>query len=248
MPKRTKADKTTRADKVNYSFKPVPPLAPKTEVQSHFINAINHSSYVIATGHAGTGKTYIPTRIASKWLKQKAIERIILVRPAASASNSLGFFKGTKEEKMTQWLQPILSTLKEEFSPGQLEYLMSEEIGAIDFCPLETAKGNSWKNAFIIVDEAEDCNLKEIKTLMTRLGENSTMCICGDINQVDIAKSGVGEFLNNIRPKSQLLQETVEHVDFNDYDDIVRSDSVKDVIVGWDEADGLVEVNYELVA
>lgn len=244
MTKRNKSDNNTRAKKVEAAFKPVPELRPKNELQSHFINHINTAPVTIATGHAGTGKTYIPTRIASKWLKQKAIDKIVLVRPAASASNSLGFFKGTKEEKMTQWLQPILSTLKEEFSPGQLEYLMSEEIGAIDFCPLETAKGNSWKNAFVIVDEAEDCNLKEIKTLLTRLGENSTLCICGDINQVDIQKSGVGEFLE-IREKSRLLQEAVKHVDFCDYDDIVRSSTVRDIIMGWDEADGLVEVDYE---
>ncbi|AGH57618.1 PhoH-like phosphate starvation-inducible [Pseudoalteromonas phage pYD6-A] len=244
MTKRNKSDNNSRAKKVEASFKPVSALKPKNEIQSHFINYINTAPVTIATGHAGTGKTYIPTRIASQWLKQKAIDKIVLVRPAASASNSLGFFKGTKEEKMTQWLQPILSTLREEFSPGQLEYLMSEEIAAIDFCPLETAKGNSWKNAFVIVDEAEDCNIKEIKTLLTRIGENSTLCICGDINQVDIQKSGVGEFLE-VRNKSRLLQEAVKHVDFCDYEDIVRSDTVRDIIMGWDEADGLVEIDYE---
>lgn len=244
MTKRNKTDNNSRAKKVEASFKPAVPLKPKSEVQSTFINCINTAPVTIATGHAGTGKTYIPTRIASLWLKQKAIDKIILVRPAASASNSLGFFKGTKEEKMREWIQPILSTLKEEFSPGQLDYMMSEEIEAIQFCPLETAKGNSWKNAFIIVDEAEDCSLKELKTLLTRIGENSTLCVCGDINQVDILKSGVGEFLK-IREKSRLLQSSIQHVDFCEYDDIVRSDTVRDIIMGWDEADGIIEVEYE---
>ena len=244
MPKRNKSDNNTRAKKVDDKFVAVPALQPKTEVQSNFIHYVNSAPVTIATGHAGTGKTYIPTRIASKWLKQKAIDKIVLVRPAASASNSLGFFKGTKEEKMTQWLQPILSTLKEEFSPGQLGYLMNEEVNKIEFCPLETAKGNSWKNAFVIVDEAEDCNLKEIKTLLTRLGEGSTMCICGDISQVDIARSGVGDFLK-LREKSKVLKDTVKHVDFSDYDDIVRSETVKNIILGWDEAEGKVEIEYE---
>ena len=244
MPKRNKSDNNTRAKKVDENFKAIGPLKPKTEVQSNFIHYINSAPITIATGHAGTGKTYIPTRIASLWLKQKSIDKIVLIRPAASASNSLGFFKGTKEDKMTQWLQPILSTLKEEFSPGQLSWLMGEDVGKIEFCPLETAKGNSWKNAFIIVDEAEDCNLKEIKTLMTRIGEDSTMCICGDISQVDIQRSGVGEFLK-IRDKSKLLQRSVKHVDFSDYDDIVRSSVVRNVIMGWDEADGKVEIAYE---
>lgn len=244
MTKRNKLDNNSRAKKVEASFKAAPALKPQNEVQSHYINYINTAPVTIATGHAGTGKTYIPTRMASLWYKQRAIDRIILVRPAASASNSLGFFKGTKEDKMREWIQPILSTLREEFSPGQLEYMMSEEIGAIEFCPLETAKGNSWKNAFIIVDEAEDCNMKEIKTLLTRLGENSTMCICGDINQVDINRSGVGEFLET-REKSLLLKESVKHIDFNDYDDIVRSDTVRNIIMGFDEAAGILEVEYE---
>lgn len=244
MTKRNKSDNNSRAKKVESAFKPLAALKPQNEVQSNFINHINTAPVVIATGHAGTGKTYIPARMASLWLKQKAIDKIVLVRPAASASNSLGFFKGTKEDKMREWIQPILGTLKEEFSPGQLDYMMNEEIEAIQFCPLETAKGNSWKNAFIIVDEAEDCTLKEIKTLLTRIGENSTLCICGDINQVDIGKSGVGEFLK-IRERSKLLQDSVKHVDFCDYDDIVRSEVVRDIIMGWDEAEGLIEVGYE---
>lgn len=239
--KSRKDSKPTRNEKFEQNFKPLSPLQPKNQLQSEFIQAINKRPYIIATGHPGTGKTYIPTRIASKWLKEGTIDRIVLVRPAASASNSLGFFKGTKEDKMTQWLQPILSTLKQEFSPGSLEYMMKDEVAKIDFVPLETAKGASWKNTFVIVDEAEDCNLKEIKTLLTRLGENSTMCICGDINQVDIGKSGLGAFLE-LSEKSSKLSNAFEHIDFNDYDDIVRSSAVKQIIMGWDEAEG---VTYE---
>lgn len=238
MTKRNQSDKNTRSKKVESHFKALPPLQPQNQIQAEFIHSINNYPITIATGHPGTGKTYIPTRIASLWLKQNAIDKIVLVRPAASASQSLGFFKGTKEEKMAQWLQPILGTLREEFSPGQLEYLMNEEIGAIEFVPLETAKGSSWKNAFIIVDEAEDCNIKEIKTLLTRLGTNSTMAICGDINQVDIDQCGVGDFLD-LREKSERLYNAVQHVDFCDYDDIVRSDAVKEIIMGWDEAEGI---------
>lgn len=244
MAKRNKSDNNSRAKKVENHFKALPPLKPQNQIQSEFIHNLNTCPVTIATGHPGTGKTYIPTRIASLWLKQKAIDKIVLVRPAASASQSLGFFKGTKEEKMTQWLQPILGTLREEFSPGQLEYLMNEEIGAIEFVPLETAKGSSWKNAFIIVDEAEDCNIKEIKTLITRLGTNSTMAICGDINQVDIEKSGVGEFLE-LRDRSPRLTNCVQHVDFCEYDDIVRSDAVREIVMGWDEAEGIFVDNVQ---
>lgn len=234
MAKGRNNQRKTRETNTEQRFKVLPPLLPKNDIQKEYIDSIHNSPYTLVTGHPGTGKTYIPTRIASLWLKQNAIKKIVLVRPAASASESLGFFKGTKEDKMKQWLQPILSTLRGEFPPGHIDYMLKEEIGLIDFVPLETAKGNSWDDSFIIVDEAEDCNLKEIKTLMTRLGKNSTMVICGDINQVDIEKSGLGEFID-IREDSDRIQRVSGWIDFNQYDDIVRSDAVKQLIQGWDE-------------
>ena len=234
MSKGKNNQRVTREDRIENSFRPSPPLVPKNQSQAELIECLNQSPYTLITGHPGTGKTYIPTRLASLWYKQNAISQIILVRPAASASQSLGFFKGDHIEKMKQWLRPILSTLSEEFSPGQLKYMMSEEVGALQFVPLETAKGNSWKDAFVIVDEAEDCNLKEMITLMSRLGTNSTMAICGDINQVDISSSGLGEMLA-LRDKSETLVKCVDHISFDDYDDIVRSLAVKNFIIGLDE-------------
>lgn len=226
--------RNTREERIENFFRPAPPLAPKNQSQAELIECLKQSPYTLITGHPGTGKTYIPTRLASLWYKQNAISQIILVRPAASASQSLGFFKGDHIEKMKQWLRPIMSTLSEEFTPGQLKYMMSEEVGALQFVPLETAKGNSWKDAFVIVDEGEDCNLKEVITLMSRLGTNSTMAICGDINQVDISSSGLGEMLA-VRGKSAKLKNVVEHVSFDNYDDIVRSLAVKEFIQGLDE-------------
>lgn len=241
---KNKPQRNTRRERTASSFTSPKPLTPRNQVQAEYIRAVEHSPYIIATGHPGTGKTYIPTRIAAKWLRSGEIDKIVMVRPAASASNSLGFFKGTKEDKMAQWLQPILSTLKEEFPRGELDYMMKDEIGKIECVPLETAKGHSWANAFIIVDEAEDCTLKELKTLMTRLGTNSTMCICGDINQVDIERSGVGELLDLVA-NSNRLANSIEHIDFCDYEDITRSNAVKQLIMGWDEAEG-VEI-YEFL-
>lgn len=238
--KRNQSNKRTRAVKCEETFQSAAELRPKNSIQTKYLTYLRKYPVTIATGLAGTGKTYLPTRIACQMFKQNLIDKIILVRPASSASNSLGFFKGTKEEKMAEWIRPILSTLKEEFSPGELKHMMKEEVGSIEFVPLETAKGNSWKDAFIIVDEAEDCNLKELKTLLTRIGNNSTMAICGDISQVDIQTSGVGEFLK-LRERSQILQESVKHIDFCDYDHIERSAVVRDIIMGWDQAEGLLE-------
>lgn len=231
---KVRAARPTRADKIEYSFKTTGPLQPLNQTQAEYIMAIESRPFIIATGYAGTSKTYIPTRIACKWLKQRAIEKIVIARPAASMSESLGFFKGTAQEKMKMWIGPVLSTLKEEYSPGQLEYLMSEEVEAIVCVPLETIKGSSFKNCFIIVDEAEDCTLKEVVSLLTRLGTNSTMVLAGDISQVDIKRSGIGEFLQ-LRDSNQRLSATVDWISFDDYDDIVRSEAVREIIIGMDE-------------
>lgn len=232
--RREQERKPTRTEKAYRDFTPAKPLQPLNQSQAEYIHAVESHPYIMATGYAGTSKTYIPTRIAAKWLKQEAIDKIVIVRPAASMSESLGFFKGDHIQKMKMWIAPVLDTLREEFKPGFLDYLLSEEIAAIDCVPLETAKGRSFKNAFIIIDEAEDLTFKEVKTLLTRLGSNSTMVFAGDVKQVDIHKSGLGEFLA-LRAQNSRLQRIVDHIDFDDYDDIVRSDAVRDVIIGLDE-------------
>lgn len=225
----------TRADKAENFFKPAPPLEPLNQIQSEYIQTIKSSPITFATGYPGTSKTYIPTRIASLWLKQSAVSQIILMRPAVSASKSVGFAKGTHEEKMRHWLRPVLGALQQEFSHGQLSYMLKEEIQMIDFVPLENVKGNSWDNAFIIVDEAEDCTLAELKSIVTRVGKNSTLVLCGDVAQCDLRDgSGLRQFLS-LREESPRLKRTVQHIDFNSFDDIVRSDVCKEIVMGFAE-------------
>jgi phosphate starvation-inducible protein PhoH and related proteins len=232
---KTNRQKPTRREKEEQGYRGTTPLEPMTQGQSEYMQMIRTSPITFATGYPGTSKTYIPTRMASTWLKQGAIEKIILMRPAVSASQSIGFAKGTHEEKMRHWLRPILGALQEEFSYGQLGYLMKEEIQKIDFCPLENVKGNSWKNAFIIVDEAEDCTLAELKSIVTRLGTNSTLVLCGDIAQCDLqATSGLKQFLS-YREKNSRLQNAVAWMDFNEFDDIVRSEICKEIVKGFAE-------------
>lgn len=232
--RRNNERRPTRDEKVSRDFVQAKPLEPMNQTQAEYIRAIESSPFIIATGYAGTSKTYIPTRIAAKWLQQEAIKKIVIARPAASMSESLGFFKGDHIQKMKMWIAPVLEALKEDLKPGYIEYLLSEEIGAIECVPMETIKGRSMKDAFIIIDEAEDLTLKEVKALLTRLGTNSTMVFAGDISQVDIARSGLGEFLA-LREKNDRLYNAVQHVSFDDYDDIVRSEAVRDVIIGFDE-------------
>ena len=210
-----------------FKRKKVPPIVPLTEVQSHYMEAIRTKPYILATGYAGTGKTYIPIRMAIDLLIAGDIKHIVLARPAVSNSKSLGFFKGSKEEKMAEWLKPIMSTLQEQFSDQKIDTMIKYK--ELVFCPLETIKGNNWKDSFIIIDEDEDCNFEEIKSIITRLGTDSTMVLCGDITQSSLRNSGVVKLLE-AREKSVPLQKIITHIDFSDIDDIVRSIPVKTVI------------------
>lgn len=238
--RRNQVAKPTHKEKIQASHKPPKPLEPLNQGQAEYIQAIHSHPYVIATGHAGTSKTYIPARIACHWFQQGTIDKIIIARPATSDSESLGFFKGTALEKIEHWIRPVKDTLVQCFGPTLYEYLVETE--QILGVPFETIKGSSWDNAFIIIDEAEDCKATEIKKALTRLGTNSTMVLAGDITQSDLTASGLGKFLK-LRDKSPLLTQSVDHIDFCSYDDIVRSDAVKNIIMGFDQAEGKLVVD-----
>ena len=219
-------------DNVHFQKKAPPILEPQNQQQSEYMHSIRTVPYTIATGYAGTGKTYIPVRMACDFYQNKDIRKIVLARPAVSQSKSLGFFKGTKEEKMQNWLAPIWSTLLEVFSESKLMTMI--EYNELEFVPLETIKGNSWKDSFIIIDEAEDCTLKELKSILTRLGTNSTMVLCGDIGQADLRNSGLSQLLS-LMEKNNRLGRMIDHHAFDDADDIVRSEACKEIILGFEE-------------
>ena len=227
--------RVTKKDRVERCFNPAAPLTSKNALQADYITCIKDCPITVATGYPGTGKTYIPARIAAHLYKTGQIDNIILSRPPVSASNSLGFFKGTKEEKMKQWLAPVLGALKDEFSPGELSYLLKEEVERVTFVPIEVVKGQSWKNSFVIIDEAEDCTLKELKSILTRIGANSRIVLCGDVGQTDLRRSGLAELIDMCKGDAR-LRKHIQHVDFNDPATIVRSDMCREMILGFERA------------
>jgi phosphate starvation-inducible protein PhoH and related proteins len=217
-------------------FVAAPPLQAMHPLQAKYINCLTNCPITIATGYAGTGKTYIAARVAAKMLKDKKVESIVLSRPALSASKSLGYFKGTKEEKMLGWLAPVMGALKECFSPGQIKYMIKEDIERITFLPLELIKGMSWKDAFVIIDEAEDCTFKELESILTRIGTNSRLVLSGDVSQTDLLnKVGIQEVLKMkcLDPK---FGAHIEHIHFNEPNAIVRSDECREMILGFERA------------
>ena len=165
---------------------PVPPCKlakPRTINQSNFMKALNTHPLVVGMGFAGTGKTFCTGMVAAGMLTDKKVKRIVLTRAPIPTGRSIGFLPGTVQEKMEPWLAPITSVLIDGLGKGKYETMFGTEIV---IQPLETVRGQSFEDCFIIVDEAQNLNLEELKALTTRLGEGSHMALIGDPQQSDV--------------------------------------------------------------
>lgn len=204
------------------------PIRPMNQQQAEYVDNLRTLPYNVAIGYAGTSKTYLATRVAIEKLLMEEVDTIIIVRPAVSDSKSLGFFGGDQLQKMKNWILPVLDVLEEFLGKNNVEYLLGK--GTILPVPLETIKGRSFKNAFIIIDESEDLTEKEVIKCTTRLGNNSTMVFAGDVKQVDIKGNSGLSFACEMADDDYLF-DYWGVVDFDDTDEIVRSDPVKHTII-----------------
>lgn len=210
-----------REDRVNDS-----PLRPMNGLQKEYIRLIREKSIVIASGFAGTSKTYIPTVMACDAYRAGSISHIYITRPAISNSKSLGFFGGDLIQKMENWLGPVLITMRERLGQGALEIAIKR--GDIVFVPFEVIKGYSFKDCMVILDEAEDISVDEAKKFVTRLGENCTAVLAGDIGQSELKERSGLRKLIDLATNNPELEATTGWVDFNRPEDIVRSRVCKD--------------------
>lgn len=233
---KTRKKRTTRADKVAHGGdrairekfieeRVLPPLRPMNELQAKYIKLIQEKRLVVATGFAGTSKTYIPTVLACDAYRKGEISKIYLSRPAMSESKSLGYFAGDLVEKMSHWLLPVLTTMYERLGKDVVDIAIKG--GDIRFIPLETIKGMSFgKGTFTIVEEAEDLTVKEIKSVLTRQG-GGTLILAGDIEQSALNEKSGLRFIKEMSEKYPELEDVSGFVDFNRPSDIVRSDECK---------------------
>lgn len=196
-------------------------LLPKNEKQKEYIDALKHSNQVIVLGPAGTGKTYCVATFAANEYHLKNIDKIVITRPHVSVGKEIGFLPGTLEEKSQPWALPVLDVLVKHLDKGVVETALKN--GNIEVAPLALMRGRSFENSFVIVDEAQNITLPELKMLVTRIGEGSTLVLNGDVQQSDL-KEGDG--------LSKLVHLTKKHmlpipiVEFG-VNDIVRSDICK---------------------
>lgn len=193
-------------------------IVPKNENQKKLIEAITSSSQVIVFGPAGTGKTYVTTTLAADLYTTKDIDRIVITRPMISVGKDIGILPGDVGEKVAPWALPVLDVLAKHLGKGAVDTGIKN--ANIEMAPLALMRGRSFDNAFIICDEAQNITTHELKMLLTRVGEGSTIVLNGDIQQTDL-KDGDG--LTKITHLAKKHMLPVPIVEF-DLDDIVRSD------------------------
>lgn len=191
--------KQTKADSVKgvlvYSISGRP-IKSRSENQQQLIDAYEKNDMIFAVGPAGTGKTYLSIALAVKAIKEKAIKKIILSRPAVEAGEKLGFLPGDMKDKIDPYLQPLYDALEDMIPAVKLQDMMEKHI--IQIAPLAFMRGRTLSDAVVILDEAQNTTSQQIRMFLTRMGMNTKMIITGDLTQIDLPReqrSGLKEAL-----------------------------------------------------
>lgn len=196
--------------------------------QKAYLRSIIENMVTVGDGPAGTGKTYVSVKFAAQELDAGNIRRIVVVRPIIEAGGGLGFLPGDEEQKTAPYQVPFLEVLEEHYGKSQLEGKLGGYDPCIVFVPPEFIRGRTFKDALVILDEAQNMTCGQMKTFLTRLGENTKCVIQGDLEQVDIKeKSGLQDALEILEGLRD-----VGVVKFTE-DDIVRSGFCKDVLLRY---------------
>ena len=204
-------------------------IFPKTEGQKRYIEAIQKYDIVFSTGPAGTGKTYLAMAMAVNYLMEKKVRRIILVRPAIEAGESLGFLPGNVNEKLGPYLRPLYDALYDMMEAEVIEDHL--ETGVIEIAPLAYMRGRTLNNAFIILDEAQNCTSEQLRMFLTRLGFDSKALITGDITQSDLPEGKPTGLIDAI----ELLKSIkgIKYINLNKKD-VVRHPLIQKIIQAYE--------------
>ncbi|MCH5372526.1 MAG: PhoH family protein [Planctomycetes bacterium] len=204
-------------------------IRPRTAGQARYVDSIRNNDLVFAIGPAGSGKTYLAVAMAVEALKQRRIRKIVLVRPAVEAGESLGFLPGDLQAKINPYLRPLLDALREMIDYDQIKRYM--EMDVIEVLPLAYMRGRTLNDSFIILDEAQNTTVSQMKMFLTRMGEGSKIVASGDVTQTDLpshASSGLKDALRRLRH--------IRGVDVVKLTkaDIVRHRLVQDIVHAYD--------------
>ncbi len=204
-------------------------IKPKSAGQKRFYTSCQKHDIVFVIGPAGTGKTFLAVAIAVAALRDKAISRIVLARPAVEAGESLGFLPGDLREKVDPYLKPFYDALHQMIPPDKLKRYLETQV--IEIVPLAYMRGRTLNNAYVILDEAQNTSFKQMKMFLTRLGVNSKAIITGDVTQIDLPQAAQSGLL-----QIQSILSEIEGIDFvylNDRD-VVRHRLVREIIKAYE--------------
>jgi len=233
--RRTKREKKTAAatDKASTRLRSVS-VEPRTDNQADYLDILTSKTIAIGVGPAGTGKSYLAGYAAASAMAAGEVDGIVITRAMVTVGKEIGHLPGTEVEKMMPYVAPIIEVLSEMFGRVEVDKMMKANI--IRLVPLALMRGYTFKNTFIIFDEAQNTSPHEFKTILTRIGEGSRMAVMGDIEQCDIQRTGFVSGLENFVDLLDAYEErtdsevpSIGYVEF-DNDDVQRSEIVKQVL------------------
>lgn len=206
------------------------PVRARTPNQRRLLDESLKSDLIFAIGPAGTGKTYTAIALAVKALKNKEIRKIILSRPAVEAGENLGFLPGDLKDKIDPYLQPLYDALQDMIPPRKLEDFLKD--GTIQIAPLAFMRGRTLSNAYVILDEAQNTTVNQLKMFLTRMGLNAKFIITGDITQIDLPRKS-----NSGLVQAMKILKKVKGISIIQFDkkDIVRHRLVRDIVEAYDK-------------
>ena len=205
----------------------------RTVNQQRLVKLYDKDDLLFAVGPAGSGKTYTAIALAVRALKERQVRRIILTRPAVEAGEKLGFLPGDMKEKLDPYLQPLYDALNDMIPPLKLQKYLEE--GTVQIAPLAYMRGRTLDNAFVILDEAQNTTLSQIKMFLTRMGRNARFIVTGDVTQVDLPKKSDSGLV-----RAMEILRAVEGIGIVEFDkrDIVRHPLVKHIVDAFDRQAG----------
>ncbi len=208
------------------------PIKARTKHQQEMVREYRKNDLIFAIGPAGTGKTYLAIALAVRALKNKEVKRIILSRPAVEAGEKLGFLPGDMKEKLDPYLQALYDALNDMLPPRKLDEYIQK--GMVQIAPLAFMRGRTLGNAVVILDEAQNASLNQLKMFLTRMGEFSKFIVTGDITQIDLPKKSHSGLV-----QSKKILKNIKEVSFINFDssDIIRHKLVKYIVDAYENSE-----------
>lgn len=204
------------------------PLEPRNARQRKFLTAVRHTPLTFGLGPAGTGKTFLSAALALEALAEEVVERIVITRPMVEAEEHIGFLPGDANDKFAPYFTPFREALEERVGPGHVRALL--KTGRIEMAPLALMRGRSFKNCFVVLDEAQNTTVGQMRLFLTRLGEDVKVIVNGDLDQIDIkVPSGLEDAVARLRGRNS---PSVAFVHYGQQD-VVRSALCQEMVEAY---------------